>query len=136
MQTIEPGSVTKILSRLWTPALGAVSNSKNAVNSGNAERVTVSSPRFRRPWFCHPQFILDPLVAGIIHLDPLVAGIIHKFHRDVGQGMDQLRQIPNTMGLGGLIENPDPLTRCRRMIDGQFDAANGIAEVDEGPGLK
>ena len=126
MQTIEPGSVTKILSRLWTPALGAVSNSKNAVNSGNAERVTVSSPRFRRPWFCHPQFILDPLVAGIIH----------KFHRDVGQGMDQLRQIPNTMGLGGLIENPDPLTRCRRMIDGQFDAANGIAEVDEGPGLK
>ncbi|MBU2720613.1 hypothetical protein HF563_14835 [Acidithiobacillus ferridurans] len=50
--------------------------------------------------------------------------------------MDQSRQIPNTVGLGGLIEDPDPFTRRRRMIDGQFDAANGIADVDEDRGLK
>ena len=71
-----------------------------------------------------------------IHSRPARCGDYPQIHRDVGQDMDQSRQIPNTMDLGGLIENPDPLTRCRRMIDGQFDAANGIAEMDEDPGLK
>ena len=82
-------------------------------------------PQIPQTLVCHPQFILGLLVAGIIH----------KCHRNIGQGMDQSRQIPNTVGLGGLIEDPDPLTRRRRMIDGQFDAADGIADVDEGPGL-
>ena len=73
----------------------------------------------------HDEFVLVGLLTRIgDHLD-----------RRAGHLDDKGGEIPDPTALGHLVQDLDPLAARRRVLQRQFDAADRVLNVDEGPGL-